>query len=782
MKEINQNTNGDGMHLATLNPSGTPPETRISNALDAKQIFQNLWTADEGRARKRQLAKGLVDGNPPYRQGDLRAAGMDYKCNVNWRISESYLNAAVGAFYDLFGEAPTYATIRLKLGKYSQEQIQTWSRQVTTHFDWLCRYEPSFDYTTQVSQEQMCMFGVGPLVFTDKLVWLPESILAGQLKVPERTKSDTKYWELASVEMEYLCDQLWEKIKDEETARSMGWNVERAKQAIINASPETQKGGLYRNWEWHQQQLRNGSINYSMSSKTISVAHLYFKEFAKQGESEGRISHIIVIRDSADDKPDKFLFQSIGRYENWDECIHPMYYDRGGGGFHHSVVGMGVKMYSAMEFQNRLLCNNADKAFTPKLMFKPTTSTGADNFALQQHGDYAVLSEGYDAVQTPMAGVMEEGIMFNREITGLISSNLSQYRPNVTEPVKGNPDTATKVKLDASREASLQKTQMNRYYQQLDGLYTEMYRRAAQSGVTDKRAKEFQKRCKDDGIPVEAMRDVEYVKASRVVGQGSEFLRQQSTEFLFGTVLPMLPEDGRVHLIDDVIASRAGQSAVDRYSPKKDQSTLPDDQYAWAMSQVADMKTGVPAIPTSSQNPMIFAQTFLKAADDAAGSLQQGADPAEVARFLDLAGQAIAVHLSRMAQDPSRKQAVDQMEKQWKQLAQVHDQLVQHIQEQQQQAQERQQMMQEQQAAMQSDYALAKQEQDATLQMKREKNQFSMAEKAVKTRQSLSINDARAASAIRIENAKARHQAALDRLQAEHEREMDRMKNNSDSD
>ena len=757
------NSTINGEYLKTLSDSGTPPETRIGDANQARAIWQMMEQADEGRARKRQLTKGLVDGNPPYRQSDLRAAGLDYKANINFRIAESYKNQAVGAFYDLYSEAPTYATIKLGRHKekpYPDEQLEIWSRQATVHFDWLCRYEPCFDYNMQLSQDEMVMFGVGPLMFPDFLDWKPVAVLAGQLKVPERAKSDTEYWELAGIEMEYLCDELWSKIQDAEAATKMGWNVERVKQAIINASPLTQKGGLYLNWEWHQQQLKNGSLYYSMTSKVITVAHLFFREFAQKGEKAGKVSHVIVIRDTTDDKPDKFLFQKIRRFTDWNECLHPMYYDRGSGGFHHGCTGMGTKMYSVMDLQNRMLNNNADKAFTPKLMFKPTTSTGADNFALQQHGDYAVLTEGYEAVQTPMSGIMEEGLVFNRELTNLISSNLSQYRSNAAEPVKGNPDTATKVKLDASKEASLQKTQMARYYQQLDGVYGEMFRRSASTSVTNPRAKEFQKRCQEDGIPLECLRVVEYVKASRVVGQGSEFLRQQSTEFLFGTVLPMLPEGGRTNLINDVIASRAGQSAVDRYNPQKEASNLPDDQYAWAMSQVADMKIGVAAVPTDSQNPMIFAQTFLQAADQAAGSLEKGGDPREVAQFLDLSGAAIAIHLQRMAQDPSRKQAVEAMEEQFKKIAQVHDQLVEMIQGQAQEQQAQQAEMQQRMSADQMDLMLRKEKQDAELEMKNQKNRVGMSEKMAKARQGMAITDARSAQQIRLAEQKARQQAS----------------------
>jgi hypothetical protein len=320
---------------------------------------------------------------------------------------------------------------------------------------------------------------------------------------------------------------------------------------------------------------------------------------------------------------------------------------------------------------------------------------------------------------------------------------------------------------------------MNRYYQQMDALYAEMYRRAVNAPSDTvpggERAREFVKRCEKDGVTLDYLKEVEFVKASRVVGQGSEFLRQQSTEMLFASVLPMLPEGGRASLIKDVIASRAGQHAVERYYPEAEASKLPSDQEAIAMGQVADMKIGVPAVVTETQNPVIFAGIFLQAADQAAGSLEQGADPAEVARFLDLAGQAIAQHLQRMAGDPSRKAVVKQMTEQWKKLAQVHDQLVQMLEQQQQEQQERAAELQQQQSQMNGELMLAKQRQDAELAMKNQKNQFGMAEKAAKTRQGMALKDATTAQGIRLQQMQARHDAKMRELEQAHKEKMEKM-------
>jgi hypothetical protein len=341
---------------------------------------------------------------------------------------------------------------------------------------------------------------------------------------------------------------------------------------------------------------------------------------------------------------------------------------------------MGTKFYAAMEYQNRLICRLADDAFAPKIMFKPTTASDRKKLSIAHFGQYAVIPSGLEMQQMPINGLMEDGMLFNREMTGQIAANLSQYRQNLENPNgKGNPATATQIVHDASEQSRLGKTQLNRYFAQLDDLYMEKFIRARNPNLSDlnpggEAALEFQKRCEDRGVPKVALHKIESVKASRIVGQGSAFMRQQSLDFILG-IVSMLPENGRQNLINDVIASRTGQAFVKRYNPQVAQNTLPSDQESEAMDKVVGMKVGMPAIITATQDAVIYAQTYLKAATDAATSLQQGGDPHQVSAFLNLAGSAIYAQLQRISTDPTRKGIYQGLMEQWKKLAQFTNQL-----------------------------------------------------------------------------------------------------------
>lgn len=744
--------------LATLTePNGSVPETRMKSASEAQAVYKTLWEADQVyRSPKRAKVKGLVDGNPPYRQADLRKAGRSNDCNVNWRIAEAYLNSALGAFYDLFSESPTYATINLDIPIQGDREEK--SRIVTEEFDRLQRREAGFDYNMQISQYEMVLYGFGPFTFNDGLDWRAKAGRCGDFYVPNEARSTTSEWEMCMMRVEYLPHQLYEFIRNEEAAEKVGWDVPSVKRAIMNACPRTETN--YQSWEWYQQQLKDGSFyfSYQAGSKKIFTVHLWCKEFPKDGEVEGRISHKIFLENEAEQSSSKgsipsntkFLFERIGRFKDWNECVHAMYYDRGGGGDHHSVTGMGVKMFSAMEYQNRLLCKLADDAFSPKMIFKPTTASDSQKMSLAQMGNYAAVSSGWDLIQTPINPLIQETLLFNREVSQTISANLSQYRQNLQKD-DGNPITATETKWKASEQSRLGKTQLNRYYEQLDGLYAEKYRRATNPNLTDqvpggKEALEFQKRCADRGVTKTDLRKVDTVQATRVVGQGSVFMRQEALEFLLGMV-SMLPEGGRERLIRDVIAARAGQTSVQRYFPSASIDTQAQAQKSEAMDKVAGMKVGMQPLITDLQNPVIYAETYLAAASQAAASLQQGADPMEVYSFLNICGPAIAAQLDRIKSDPSRKRVYEILEEQWQKLAQLNNQLGQQIQEQMQQQAEAQSAGGEAQSiasGVDPNTQIKMAETQAKLQMQQAKTNAALEQKAQKHLQSMAIADEKA--------------------------------------
>jgi hypothetical protein len=731
-----------------------PPKTRMRDAQTVQDYFRRLIDNDGQRSLKRSRVNGLVDGNPPYKQSMLVAAGRAEACNTNWGFGRSYCETGTGAFYDLFSEAPGCIKAKTNYAEDdSDEKREIYSGIISEEADRILTRDKTWDYNIQLSIWDMVLHGCGPFIFEDSFQVLPKVIHCGDLKVPEFTKSDTSQWDSFGAQAFYYPPQLFEYIQNEEAATKMGWDVEYTRKVIANAmNIQRQQGAVY-DWEFYQQELKNNSLAYYDDQKISWLAHVFWKEF------DGRISHGIVERDStAGTSGVKFLFLKIGRYKDFSECIHPMYFDHGNGGYHHSVTGLGVKMFAAMEYENRLFCNLADKAFAPKILFKPTTAESRQKFELAVYGDFATLPANYSVEQTGVAGLMQDGLAMHLATQQVIGSNLAAYRPGAVTAKSGNPVTKFEKQVETAFQAALSKTQFNRFYKQLDMLYTEIMRRLCNLNSTDERAKEFQKRCIERGVPAEALGRLDSVQAVRVVGQGSAVIRQQALASILEMTGGALPEDGRANLLDDIISSQAGQSAVSRYNPKKNAKKLPSDQEADATQWVAAMKVGVTPKATSTQNPVIHAAIYLQAAQGAVATLQKGGDPMQVFQFLSIIGAAVAAQVKRFANDPSRKALVKQFEAQLKQLAKMTDMLKSKLME--QQKQKNQQQAKTQTAMTDAQLKVAKLKSDVQLKNAKTAQQLKQSDEKHRLKMAQGVQD------MSLADASTAHELSLNRIRA----------------
>jgi len=623
------------------------PQCRMQDAVDAQSFSTRLIDNDAAkRSWKRARVNGLVDGNPPYTRTKLLAANRGDACNVNWGTGRAYMEAGAGALYDLTSEAPGMFAIRTSHG--TPEEQNEWSNILSEEADLIASEDEVWDYNIQQSQWNMILHGCGPYFFEDAHRPFPTAIQCGDLKVPEFTRSDTNYWDACTVSRWYYPPQLYDFIRKPEVAEKLGWDVEYTKLVISAATNiRTQNGKMY-DWEFYQQQMKNNSYTYYDDAKIVWLSYVFWKEF------DGRITQGIVLQNNSwNEVPTQYLFLRVGRYEKWQKVIHPMYFDRGNGGYHHSVTGLGVKMYSGMDYQNRLLCNLADKAFAPKILFKPTTAESSQKFSMQNFGDFAVLNANWEWSQTGVAGLANEGLAMNQSISDLMQSNLSGYRQQMPMKQQGNPITAKQVMYDANQQATLTKTSFNRFYKQEDQLCGEIVARLCNLNTTHAQCQEYQRRCRKRGVPDECFGRIQKVEAVRVIGQGSAFMRKAAVDALI-PMIGSLPERGRDNLIADKIAAEAGTSAVRRYYPKPVSKYQADEDTVTARTQVSGMLVGVEPVIVNSQNPVIFASEFTRAADQSIKSLQRGASPVEVFEFLQLAGPAILAHLRRFANDPSR--------------------------------------------------------------------------------------------------------------------------------
>ena len=739
----------DGLGLRTLaSDADVPPDCRMTSAHETYDLVQRYIDADERRAKKRALVDGLVDGNPPQNPARMRDAGLAPNTNVNWGTGASYLSATKGAYYDLGTEAPGTVAITVG-GAWPDEKCAEWGEIMSRHADYEFMVDRNWDLRTQLSAWEMTLHGTGPFYWDDPHTVFPEAIATRQLLVDDMAKCETDEWESAAILFDYYPPRLYRKIVNEDTARDAGWRPQYTKLVIARAMPIEQRDGQQYDWEYYQNLLKTSSFGWTaQSDKVCKLAHVFWREF------NNRITHSIIERTNVGGDA-QYLYLNVGRYASFSEIIHPMYFDQGREGLHYNVTGLGVKMYGPMRLENAFLCRLFDAGMMPKTLFVAKTEEAYKKFQAVQLGDGALIKPGVEVTQNPINGMINEGLTLVRTSRDLLSSNLSQYRQPVAPDKPGNPATKYEKQMEAAQASSLSNTNFARHYKQLDHLYSEIVRRLANLNSSDDRAKRFQRKCIYDGVPREAFGRIERVEAVRVMGQGSPFMRQQIVGEVLQVVGGGLPENGRQQLVNDFIASRAGQAQVRRWNPAVKESAIVDDQRERASNQIGNMQQGIPAVVSPSQNPITFAGMYIISAQQAIQSVQKGGNPRQVVRFLDTIGPAIGQQVQRLKRDPLRAAVVKDFEGKLATIAKATDQLKKMLAKQQQQDKAQQGKAQ----GVMSDQQIAAMKVQGDLKLKAQKQQAVLAMQARKHQQQMALADASTASQVKLNHYRALNNA-----------------------
>ena len=739
-------SNGLYSELKSLDDNGTPPKTRMSSARDVRSMFTRCRNAYEKRHQKNALVKGLVDGNPPWPNKTKDA--QRYRANFNNGEGYAYLETSVTAFYDVYSEPETYATVTADV---NDPNSQLYSDIITKHFDWLQRQDDEMDFNIQLSIHDMVYYGTGPQLFLRPLDWRSTAVPHRSLYVSDDERANVASWQWCIFQFDYNVNELWDFIADEEAARISGWNVAEVKRSIMNAKPTSWTSPEWNQWEAWQQALRNNDLYLGSQCAKVRIAKILYKEFSVDG-AEPKISEAWVDIDASSDE---FLNRFEDRYDDMRQAVCAFYYDRGDG-FHQSIKGLGVKMYQLLTSRMRLQLAAVDAAFATSTVFLTSNQpTGRQALSNIQFGAFTVLPNGVSTIQqSNLQGVLEPAIAMGEQLGRVLDNNLSQYRQRMELP-SGNPPTKYQVQAQLAQSATLGKTQLARYYQQLDELYAEKFRRASNpdlpKGTKNKwlrLALEFQKKCADDGVPREIFEKCQ-VKATRIAGQGSQFMREQSLNQIYATLFPALPEDGKERLIRDMISATVGPSLTNRYWTRGQIDPNTADQNWQAEVEHGLLYDGGAVQVTPTQNDVIHLTKHFEWLAQGVQSVQQGGDLAEIFNSL-VAGRAhVAQHMARLQQDASRKQEFAQFMELFKSISQSIDEMQQMLEQQaQQQAMQQQQMAQ---AQVSVDAETMKAQNKIALDQAKAQNMMQI--KAAKAQQDMALKDAETAQRLKIAQA-----------------------------
>lgn len=744
MTSDTNSTTGTG--LSTLSPEGTPPKSRIEDFRAACGLVEQLREGYGERNRKTAQIRGMFDGNPPFNQAKLNSKGMSWYPNFNTLEGDAFGSSAKVPYYDLFASAPHHIEVSLELGKGNEDMEAYHSRCVTEELDRTVRDWSAFDPTMGKLIDDYVKFGKGYLMWPDPVSWKFKRIAWHRVLVPDDTDVDLSEWEYFAVLRNFNVHELFNRIRNGQTAERSGWRREAVLSAIRTASKIQPANN--QDWVSVQQQLKDHDLFVSTTPDRVETAFLFVREFS------GKWSQMIVPlggyqKDSTKtgDKDAGFLYRRNGLYDKVEHIIAPFFFDVEDGSV-NGLSGLGKDIFALMQAKDRMRCAQVSNVFLrSSILMQAKSGSGRQKASLNQIGNVCVIPEGYDIQQSTVLGDIESTVVVNADIDRMLQSNTGIYRPQFEKPA-GNPETATAAQLRFTQGTVLTNSAVNRFHSQLDRAYSEMYRRIVKSG--DKEAVQFRKWTKERGIPNEALSKTRSVRSFRNVGNGSVYLRQTGISNLLPLYAEM-PESGKQNFLADAVAANAGQQKVELYLPRADIANTPS-RHTWeAQVENDSLSHGSPAQWTPEQDDIIHLQVHAQAVEQALGSVQQGGDPAAVAVFAQAAiSHCVTSHVANLQKKGRKKQVAEWLEI-LKPLGEQATQLAEAVRKQaQQQAQLRAQAQQQL-----TDQQLDAQESQAKLQLKATEKGHGMQLKAAQAEQKMGIAAASAAQKMGISRAQA---------------------------
>lgn len=614
---VDDPNNSNGTNLLTLNADGSPPESRIPTAWQAQRVFQRLWDGyNLGRGRVNARIQGAINGNTPVPQSKLDAEGLGWMSNVNFRLLEADVNAAQIPLYMLFADVPQYAQVTVEVPNASDQDNTLFGQIIGEEHTQTCNEWRWFDYQFQLSIANMCKFGMGPLYFPDKNDWRPKVADQGAVFVPDETTQDLSELPVVYIYYEWELTDLFRAIQQPKAADA-GWDVEAVKKQLMLACNEFSGFTRARSWEYWEQKLREEDVYWSQVVPRIRTSWGYVREFT------GKISRFLIVANMTAENQGVFLFKKLNEYDSWSQIIHPFFCEIGNGNW-NGVKGVGMKAYNFRDAQNRLKNRVLDGAFLgSQVLLQAADAKTAEDLQLIQLGPMAIIPPGVTAQQMPLLSTLDKPMAVDRALEVDLQRNIGGIRQNQTDSQTNQPVSATEAQINANYTSQITQAQQTYWLRQLDPFYTEQVTRlSGDVRVPSKKyphqewevgMAKFQKRCMARGVPKEAFKHIKLVRATRSVGRGSEYFKQQINQQVYGILAqdPNVPQGVRVAQLRNLIANQTGREYLDMIWPITQTANSPTDDVSKAQDENASMTAGVPPIWTDTQNNLAHAQTHL---------------------------------------------------------------------------------------------------------------------------------------------------------------------------
>lgn len=669
-------------------------EGKFSTPGDVLAIVQNIENASIIRNLDRARINRQFNGDRPFSASEETIM----KATVNVNFLEGYkikkdadlqMNSALLYKERFFNARCLKGNVnkRAEFGEYFTKNIHVPLKRGRSGKRWA--------YRLQDRDSTLVLHGIGPLWWSNDYNWMPRFVALEDLLIPTDTPPDFSE-ELGYFGVNFRMTP-WMLYKTSlENNSDPGWNPDLAMRAFKSLK-EMKDFSIDMDFWYNPEKLERYFKEHATYLNSDAVPKIKCTNFYHQHPETGQWWRKVIIRENQGTGvagyDEQFLYEGAVPFADTIEQILHVQFGDGNAVApcrYQTIRGIGVPLYSLVELQNRLRSQFSAHVFeslVPLLRVdNPADRDRPHMMILQAYGE---IEPGVSFIPNDERHMIDPGLVQQAmsEFRQLMSENSASYVQDVdTGTNKEQTLGEAQIKLQTSNK--LVRSMLEGAYGQEEFLYTEIVRRFLNRTSEDPEVKQFQNKCRMDGIPDELMEPKAWqIDVTRVYGGGDQTLAQQEVAFLMSIKPQLDPEAQRDTLRDSISVMTRNPDLANARVPREPEKVTTGTKAADVA--FSNLMLGAPMEFQQGFEQSEYVTTMMQKMGAIIQRIEQTGQMATQADVIGLGMciQDVEQHLQFMSQNPANKEFVTGASKELASMGNMVKAYAQRLQEQQSQTQ-----------------------------------------------------------------------------------------------
>lgn len=602
------NPTGGLIQSPEINAKGTPTQKSIKDVGMAKEVVQTVIQANRNRqiVNSRILAK--YNAERPYDSKQLESEGLGWKQNFTTKPLPLMIEK-VGPRFSESVNGLKYLTNSKLSDKWENGTEKTEKfREIITK---VIRARKGWRTLVEDIAFDNALFGHTVVAWLDEYTWFPKHFKQEECFLPDGIKQTTTYAQVAVLKEVYLPHELYDCIKDKETAEAVGWNVKNTIEQINKASPaglreQLSNGGTIETWYQNAQRELTVGSSYIAGSSVIPVYTLLVREVT------GKVSHYRLAGPEMAE-----VFSKDDRFESMDSCLAFFAFQKGNSTMHGSK-GIGRDIYELAGMIDRTRNEIVDRSILSGKTLIQGDVKQIHRFKMNVIGAMIIIPNNWQVLENKIDGDIEPFLKLDAYFQLLVDQLIGSTSPRT---FGGERTTKAEVDLFAAREEEGKDVRISRFLEQFVEMVATMQTRICDPDSVEDDAKAAQEELKKY-MSAEEIKELAGFPVAGTVKDLTPLERQMMVAIAQEKRGNPLYNQRALEVQD--LTARVGADLVKKILLPDNDPTESAEQHRFQQIESALLALGQPVPVSPRDNHLMHLEVIMPTAEQMGAALMQG--------------------------------------------------------------------------------------------------------------------------------------------------------------